>query len=139
MAELNQQLVLMHRIYLGAEIVHVDLGDVRAKTGMGKSNSVVTFTTQAMTACIHRRLAVTNKVYVGLVSDCAAVEDSIYVFSGVTVPFIMQQKDTKNHVLVMKLIFMESWTERLSKARIDTTSTLSVLSYPAANQQSSLC
>lgn len=68
--------------------------------GMGKSSNIGTFATQAMTACAVRKFAVTEKGYIGLVPNCATIGDSIYVFSGVTVPFIVRQKDTESYLLV---------------------------------------
>lgn len=55
---------------------------------------------QVTVACRDRRLAVMDQGYVGLVPGCSQVGDGVYLLGGVTVPFVLRQKNQKKFVLV---------------------------------------
>ncbi len=65
-----------------------------------QSRLVGLFKTQVTMACRARRFAVTEHGYMGLVPACTKVGDEVFLLGGVTVPFVLRQREEKRYVLV---------------------------------------
>jgi len=55
---------------------------------------------QVVVACRDRHFAVTEQGYVGLVPAGSQIGDEVYILGGVTVPFVLRQKNERKFVLV---------------------------------------
>ena len=69
---------------------------------VGRMDEATTFQMQMLSACQHRRFAVTEKGYLALVPHCAQLGDRIALFLGAPVPFLL--RPTADSTTKMQLV-----------------------------------
>ncbi|KAE8445818.1 hypothetical protein EG329_012876 [Mollisiaceae sp. DMI_Dod_QoI] len=78
-------------------VAKINLGEAFESVGL---SAVDLYRTQTAVACRKRRFAITDEGYIGLVPLCSEVGDGVYILGGVSVPFVMRRKGSKEFVLV---------------------------------------
>lgn len=80
--------------------VVTDISSHHPRLMVNTANPDSLYKRQAVVACRDRRLAITEQGYLGLVPAYSQVGDEVYLLGGVTVPFVLRQKDGIKFVLV---------------------------------------
>jgi hypothetical protein len=80
--------------------VVADISSHNTRLMLGAADPDSEYKDQAVVACRDRHFAVTEQGYVGLVPTSSQIGDEVYLLGGVTVPFVLRQKNGMKFVLI---------------------------------------